>query len=157
MTPGLIYKSTVTSLNMKLMGSCAVVVLLHSLQWRHVGWSTGNITGWLANSRVLDPALSVVSFQLRPSWPSESLLNCERRVPVVICQVLKKYLTWVNSIYNRTQRRLLRNHPSIWKKRFFFCICMLGEWSIENRKLKILRKLPEPGFSHSLLAERTSR
>ena len=45
MTPRLIYKSTVTSLNMKLMGSCAVMVLFHSLQWRHVGWSTGNTLG----------------------------------------------------------------------------------------------------------------
>lgn len=155
--PELIYKSTVTSLNVKLMQSCAVVVLFHSLQWRHVEWSTGNTTGQLAHSRVLDPASSVVSFQLRPSWSSESLLNCERRVPVVMCQVPKKYLTWVNSMYNRTQKRFLRNHRSVWKRRFCVCVCILGEPSIENRKLKILRKLPEPGSSHFLLAQRTSR
>lgn len=123
MMPGLIYKTTVTSVNMKLMGSSALVVLFHSSQWRHIGWSTGNITGWLAHSWVLDPALSVVSFQLRPSWASGSLLDYARRMPVVISHMLKKYLTWVNIMYNRTQRRFLRNHPSIWKKRFFVCVC----------------------------------
>lgn len=63
------------------------------------------------------------------------------------CQVLKKYLTWVNSICKRTQRRFLKNQPSIWKKRF--CVYMLCEWSVENSKLEITRKFLEPGFSLS--------
>jgi len=146
MTAGLIYKRTVTSLNIKPMGSCAVVVLFHSLQWRHVGWSTGNTTGWLAHSRVLDLALSVVSFQLRPSWSSQSLLSCERRISVVICQVLKKYLTWVNSIYNRTQRRFLWNHFSIWKARCL-SVCVYVRW-VKYRKQKVenLKKITRTRF-----------
>lgn len=146
-TPELIYKSTVTSLSAKLMRSCAVVVLFHSLQWRHVEWSTGNTTGQLAHSRVLDPASSVVSFQLRPSWSSESLLNCERRVPVVMCLVPKKYLTWVNSMYNRTQKRFLRNRRSVWKKRFCVCVCVyLGSVKYRKQKVENPKKITRTRF-----------
>lgn len=50
------------------------------------------------------------------------------KVSLVICQVLEKYFTWVKSIYNRTQKRFLRNHPPIWKKSFIcVCICQVSE------------------------------
>lgn len=75
MNPGLIYKSRVSSLTMKPIGNCAEVILFYSLQWRHVVWRTGNIRWQLAHSRMLDPALSGMSFQLK--LIKQAFLNCE--------------------------------------------------------------------------------
>lgn len=110
---GLIYKSTATSLNIKLILSCAVTLLIHSLCLQHVEWSAGNIR-WLVLSLVLDPG--VESFQLRWSWTSNFW------VLVLIFYVPN--LTQVNGVYNRMQRRFLRNHSSTKGKTLCACVCV---------------------------------